>query len=182
MGLINWLLGKERQPRSQVPAHSFRSENGKTFALVPANFDPDGDESDFEWSGFHIHDEHGMGLSYSEAEQHKLRIFRVAGVSHRTNALQRSDFDPGNMLQLVAEKDNPYDRNAVSVWNRSGTVMVGYVPKEKNRSIRAAMRLPGYTAIALAEHRKSDKRVSLTVLFGPMQEKSEKAVFQGLVH
>jgi len=177
MGLMNWLLGNEQQRQSHARPHPGtvsrpRSENGKTFTLVEGNFDPDGDKSDWEWSGFQIHDEQGMGLSYAEAEQLNLRIFRVAGVSYRANVLQHSDFDPGKVLKLIAEKNNPHDRNAVSVWNRSGTVMVGYVPKQKNKWIRAAMQLPDHEAIALAEQRKGGKRVSLTVLFGPMQVKS----------
>ena len=179
MGFINWLFGNEQQQQSRARSHATgtvsrpRHENGKNFTLVKGNFDPDGDDSDFEWCGFHIHDDQGVGVAYSEAEQRNLHIFRVAGVSYRANALQSSDFDPGSVLKLVAEENNRYDHNAVSVWNQSGTVMVGYVPKERNKCIRAVMRFPGNRAIALAEHRKGGKRVSLTVLLTPVQVKCE---------
>lgn len=99
-----------------------------------------------------------------------MEIFRVAGVSYRKELLQRQEFAPGRTLKLIAEADNQYDRNAVSVWDASGKMMVGYVPKERNRRIRAKLDLTGYQAIALAEHRKDGGRVSLTVMFGPMSE------------
>lgn len=172
MGLFSWLFPKNscspytpsaESPRARAPS--------KTFTLVEANYDPEGDNSELQWSGFHIHDEHGVGLSYADAEERNLRIFRVAGVSFRADALQRSDFDPGNKVILVLEPNNPHDPNAIAVWDRYKTTMIGYVPKDYNEFIRAAMTLPGHWAIVLAEHRKAGKRVSLTVLFGPMKVK-----------
>ena len=46
--------------------------------------------------------------------------------------------------------------------------MVGYVPKDYNQWIGAALQIPGHAAMSLAEHRKDGRRVSLTVMFGPM--------------
>jgi hypothetical protein len=182
MGIFNWLFGtapvSAPEPLHEEPRRKRSSRKPPTkapklsFTLVEATFDPDGDKSDFEWSGFHIHNERGVGVDYSAAEEFGLQVFRVAGVTYRSDPLQRAEFEPGSVLKLVAENDNQYDRNAVAVWDRYGTWMVGYVPKERNERIRAAMQLPGHAALALAEHRKGDKRVSLTVLFGPLEVKS----------
>jgi HIRAN domain len=102
----------------------------RSFTLVEGSFDPDGEKGDLEWAGFHIHDERGAAVSYDDATEFNLQIFRVAGVSHRTDVLQRPEFNPGELLKLLAEYSNPYDRNAVSVWDRAGTLMIGYVPKD----------------------------------------------------
>jgi HIRAN domain len=179
MGQFDWLFGprltsvpkpiRKKRVYREAPGRDSRGKF-KTFKLVEGNFDPDGDETDFEWYGFHIHDENKHVLSYAEAENLGLgiKIFRVAGVDFRADELQREEFAPGEVLKLIPETDDKYDRNAVGVWDRSGRFMVGYVPKEVNPWIRAAMTVPQHAAISLAEHRKDGKRVSLTVMFGPM--------------
>jgi hypothetical protein len=180
MGLFRWLFGQtplsehpQPQQVSKSPSPTRRTDRtikSPKLALVIANFDPDGDQTDFEWNGFHMYDEDGRGVTYSDAEAMGLEIFRVAGVSYRKEPLQRSEFAPGRTLRLIAETDNQYDRNAVSVWDASGKMMVGYVPKERNRRIRAKLNLAGNQAMAIGEHRKDGGRVSLTVMFGPMSE------------
>jgi len=172
MGVFDWIR-PSRKPTSANSPDSSPSKPGTTFTLVEGSFDPDGDKSDLVWSGFHIHDARGVGMDYDDAEKaFNLTIFRVAGVSYRSDPLQRSEFEPGSVLKLVAEENNPHDRNAVSVWDRWGTNMIGYVPRERNEWVRAAMQIPGTNALALAEHRKDGKRVSLTVVFGPIAVKS----------
>ena len=174
MGLFRWLFGQSISPAPREapwPAQHEeprRQSYTRSFTLVEATFDPDGDKTDLEWSGFHIHDDAGTAVSYDRAAEFNLRIFRVAGVSHRVDALQSAEFNPGEVLKLIAEPNNQYDRNAIGVWNRSGRLMVGYVPKDYNQWIGAALQIPGHAAMSLAEHRKDGRRVSLTVMFGPM--------------
>jgi hypothetical protein len=139
---------------------------GKVFKLVEGTFDAEGLEAGLEWSGFHIQDDRGVSVRYSEASEFDLTIFYVA--SYRSDILQRPEFDPGEVLVLVPEPTNFYDKSAVGVWDKTRRLKVGYVPREDNEYIRAALTLPGTVAVALAEHRKSNKRVSLTVLFGPL--------------
>ena len=179
MGLFDRLFGPkltsvpEPIPKKRIYGQALaRDSRGKpkTFKLVKGNFDPDGDKTDLRWSGFHIHDENNHALSYAEAENLGLgiKIFCVADTSYRADELQREEFAPGEVLKLVPENDNKFDRSAVGVWDRTGRVMVGYVPKECNKWVRIAMTVPQHAAISLAEHRKDGKRVSLTVMFGPM--------------
>ena len=141
---------------------------GKGFKLVEGKFAVEGLEAGLEWSGFHIQDDRGVAVRDSEASEFDLKVFYVASVSNRSDILQRPEFDRGEVLALVPEPTNFYDKNAVSVWDKTRRLHVGYVPREDNECICAALSLPGTAALALAEHRKFNKRVSLTVLFGPL--------------
>ena len=179
MSLFDWLFRptlasvprpiRKKPVYREAPARDCRGKS-KLFKLVKGNFDPDGDETNFQWSGFHIHDENNHALSYAEAENLGLgiKIFCVAGAGDRSDELQREEFNPGEVLKLIPEYDNKFDRSAVGVWDRAGRVLVGYVPKECNKWIRMAMTTPQHAAISLAEHRKDGKRVILTIMFGPM--------------
>jgi hypothetical protein len=186
VGILRWLFG-ENAISSQTPAYHApeptprkrprppHRTQSRSFKLVEAEFDPDGNKTDLMWYGFHIHDENGAGINYDECSTFGLEVFRVAGVTHRPGNLQRDEFKPGEKLLLIAESTNPYDPNAVSVWDRSKTWQIGYVPKAQNVSIRARMRSDDFAALALAEHRKDGKRVSLTVLCGPFAARSGPA-------
>ena len=52
----------------------------------------------------------------------------VAGISHYPAAVDLPDFEPGSEVVLRPEPDNPFDPNAIGVWNASGSVQVGYLP------------------------------------------------------
>jgi hypothetical protein len=61
-------------------------------------------------------------------EDPRIRVLAVAGVSYRLEALDDASFDPGRRLVLAPEPDNPYDPNAVGIWNSDLTLQLGYVP------------------------------------------------------
>lgn len=143
----------------------------RSFTLVEGEFDPDGDTTDLQWFGFHIHDERGVAVSYADTPEYGLQLFKVAGVTHTGDVLQQSEFDPGTPIALIADPKNPYDRNAVGVWDKARRIRVGYVPRELNEWVATAITLPSTGALALAEHRKDGKRVSLTILCGPLSIK-----------
>ncbi|MDQ3730245.1 MAG: HIRAN domain-containing protein [Actinomycetota bacterium] len=42
-------------------------------------------------------------------------------------------------MRLLAEPDNPHDRYAVGVWDGSGEIQVGYVPKSDARRVSSAL-------------------------------------------
>ncbi len=44
-------------------------------------------------------------------------LTEAAGVTHRLQALQLPAFAPGSPVALVHEPENPYDKNAVAVWD-----------------------------------------------------------------
>ena len=58
---------------------------------------------------------------------------------HRT-ALQEPAFAPGKLLVLRPEPGNPYDPDAVAVWDAGERHHVGYVPAEQSKSIAEGMR------------------------------------------
>jgi hypothetical protein len=144
----------------------------KTIRLTEREFDPDGEQSDLMWYGFVIWDDRGLAIPFDEISErvhYSVRIFKVAGTSHRLEALQIPAFEPGKMLMLKLEDDNQYDRNAVSIWDENGQTMVGYVPRDLNVTIRAILQVsPESKAMVLAQMRKDGQRVSLQVLFGPI--------------
>ena len=105
----------------------------------------------------------------SDRVHYSVRIFNVAGTSYRLAALQSRAFEPGSMLMLKLEDNNPYDNTAVSIWDENGHTMVGYVPRELNVTIRAILEVsPESKAMVLAQMRKGGQRVALQVLFGPI--------------
>lgn len=195
MGLFNWLFPKTSRPtrvapglpeswltptpqipdtpRKVRPKVRPKKQKSGRFTLIEADFDPDGDKTDLMWFGFHIRDEKGLAVPYDRAREFGLNIFNVAGVTYRPDMLQRDCFKPGTTVKLLAEPDNKHDPNAVSVWDQYGSWMVGYVPREQNRRVRAAIEKADQQALVLAEQRKDGKRVSLTVMVGPLKVSSD---------
>jgi hypothetical protein len=79
-------------------------------------------------AGYHLRDaETGERVAW---EDPRIRVLPVAGVSFRPEALDDPSFEPGRLLALVPEPDNPHDPNAVAVWNEERTLQAGYVPRE----------------------------------------------------
>lgn len=98
-------------------------------------------------------------------KRYGLESFNVAGTSHRLDALQDPSFAPGKPLSLIPEPSNPYDPNAIGVWNDQGTLQVGYLPREY--AAKLAPRLgtgPKLAAIAVWETFADSHRVGLRVL------------------
>ncbi len=93
----------------------------------------------------------------------RLRVIKVAGVSHRLDALQDDAFEPGRRLVLVAEPDNEHDPNAIGVWDEERRVQAGYVPAEIARELRA----DDWQAVSLWQFVEDDQRGGLRVLLAP---------------
>ena len=159
--------------RLELPPEKLRHRNKtKTIRLTEREFDPDGNQSDLMWYGFVICDDRGLAIPFDEISErvhYSVHIFKVAGTSHRLEALHIPAFEPGKMVMLKLEDNNQYDRNAVSIWDENGQTMVGYVPRDLNVTIRAILQVsPESKAMVLAQMRKDGRRVSLQVLFGPI--------------
>jgi len=60
--------------------------------------------------------------------------FQVAGTTHLDLTLTEKSINEGDKLFLLRESQNPYDRNAILVLNRSGAKL-GYVPMVKNELV-----------------------------------------------
>ena len=79
-------------------------------------------------AGYHLRDaETGERVAW---EDPRIRVIPVAGVSFRPEAVADPSFEPGRLVVLVPEPDNPHDPNAVAIWNEERTLQAGYVPRE----------------------------------------------------
>jgi hypothetical protein len=93
----------------------------------------------------------------------RLRVIKVAGVSHRLEALQDDAFAPGRRLALIAEPDNEHDANAIGVWDADRRVQAGYVPAEIARELKAN----DWQAVSLWQFVEEGQRGGLRVLLAP---------------
>jgi hypothetical protein len=80
-------------------------------------------------AGYHLRD--AATGEPVRAEDPRLVVVAVAGVSFREEAVLDSSFDPGLPLALVPEPENEHDPNAVAIWNADRTLQAGYVPREQ---------------------------------------------------
>jgi hypothetical protein len=93
----------------------------------------------------------------------RLRVIKVAGVSHRVEALQDEAFQPGSRLALVAEPDNVHDPNAIGVWDEQRRVQAGYVPADIARELNAV----DWQAVSLWQYVEAGQRGGLRILLAP---------------
>ena len=97
-------------------------------------------------------------------------LCRVAGVTYRPDALQDDEFSPGRQVILRPEPTNPHDQYAVGVWDASGSIQLGYVPREHSEhvavDIASGIPLEGRT---LREFRRtpSGPRLGIHILIFP---------------
>ena len=92
----------------------------------------------------------------------RFRVVKVAGSSHRADALQDDAFRPGRRLALVPEPDNEHDPNAIAIWDAERRVQAGYVP-----AVVAPELTGDEQAVALWEFVEEGRRVGLRVLIAP---------------
>lgn len=84
-------------------------------------------ERDRRGAGYHLRDA-ASGRDV-RADDPRIRVVPVAGVSFRAEAVADASFDPGARLALVPEAGNEHDPDAVAVWNGNRTLQAGYVPR-----------------------------------------------------
>jgi hypothetical protein len=95
--------------------------------------------------GYGVRDRHDGFLYDGDVNfaSYGARVLPVAGVSHRMKNLQRNEFSPGRVLQLIPEPRNKADRNAIGVWDDQGRTQIGYIPATETKSIHAAQKRTG---------------------------------------
>lgn len=102
----------------------------------PFEFELDDGSAVAKGQALHFHDRAtGAVYTYHSPELAKrgVCVIRVAGISHYPGA-QTSRVNLGSQLALRAEPENPYDRNAVAVWDDDGH-QVGHVPATECKRI-----------------------------------------------
>jgi len=89
----------------------------------------------------------------------------VRGEAHRPEALQSPAFAAGASLALVPEPNNPYDANAVGIWDATRSKQAGYLPREHAARIAERL-LRGEVprCVVMWEEHRAGQRVSLRVL------------------
>jgi HIRAN domain len=111
-----------------------------------------------------------MKLRDQHFENPHCLLSRVAGVTYRPDALQDDRFSPGRRVILRPEPTNRYDQNAVGVWDASGSIRLGFVPREYSEriatDIASRIALEGLT---LREFRRtpSGPRLGIHILIFP---------------
>ncbi len=121
-------------------------------------------------------DEEGRGQYFAVLGGHvsKSRVLycKIAGAQHYPGALQETRFSPGAVVMLRPEPVNPYDENAVGVWDRSGSVQVGYIPAEHSEAVGsrifAGERLVAFVIREIRRESRSGLRAALHILVVPV--------------
>jgi hypothetical protein len=62
-------------------------------------------------------------------------VSQLRGEAHHEAECRAGNFHPGEPVRLVREPDNPYDKNAVAVYDATGQYMAAYVNKQKARTL-----------------------------------------------
>ncbi len=179
MGLLNRLLGKQRQLEGLHHQTAKRSEairrgDSVRIRLVDREWDkPDDPGEDDIWGrGFAMQDDRGIIIRQDDPELDVMgvTITKVVGVTHYGDAIRQDCFAPGQAVLLVHEPDNPYDSNAVAVYDADRKVKVGHLPREVAGHVASALdsRMP-LKAICLWEWVKkpSNERVGIKLFIAP---------------
>ncbi|MBG6068150.1 HIRAN domain-containing protein [Micromonospora ureilytica] len=83
--------------------------------------------------------EDGTGLLVGPTDHRLARagmyVSQLRGEAHHQAECRAGNFYPGEPVRLVREPENPYDRNAVAVYDATGKHMAAYVNKQKARTL-----------------------------------------------
>jgi HIRAN domain len=134
-----------------------------------------GDDASTWWSSGYApiaDDGHFLTLAEHATSDPRVLYCAIAGAKHRPAALQDARFQPLSEVLLRPEPDNPHDPNAVGVWDKSGTLQIGYVPADLSAKVAAQFRanqpLSGLILREIRQDSKRGPRVSLHMLVAPL--------------
>lgn len=163
MGFLDRLRGKQATTPTAV--------TWPPMVLVPTGLDPMSGGRNKFMRGFYIRDAStDRGISYEELSElvPGAVVFNVAGTSHRQDALQGPAFAPGEPVKLIPEPKNPYDPNAVAVWDTNRRAHIGYVPADLAPTIGRIFRgREPFGATVFFEFLQGKRRMALSVLVAP---------------
>ena len=127
-----------------------------------------------------IIDDHDGGYHFATVEDHVtsnagVLYSRVAGVTYHPEALRDRRFAPGSAVVLRPEPDNPHgDGHAVGVWDATGSIQLGYIPRDLSAEvasrIRAGEQLAGFVLREFRQSSKSGPRKAIHILVIPAGE------------
>ena len=97
------------------------------------------------------------------ADDPRVRVIKVAGVSYRPEAIRDDAFAPGRRLALVPEPENEHDPHAIAIWDDERRLQAGYVPADVARELDAE----DWQAVSIREFYEGGDRAGLRVLLAP---------------
>jgi hypothetical protein len=127
--------------------------------------------------GYGLRDERGHALAWDDPalSASGIEVMKVAGTSHRIDAVQHDAFAPGSPLLLRLDPDNRFDENAIGVWDVGGRLQAGYVPADQAAELGRRLRSEQLEAICLWEWRDtSGRRCGLRMLVYPPSTLAER--------
>ena len=150
-----------------------KASDDATVHLIEDTHTFEGDDGDTIWCG-------GLAPCTEDAtfipeSEHRtthpdVLFCKVAGASHRRDALQAEAFAPGSQIRLRREPDNAYDKNAARITDESGELFVGYVPATLSGEVSDLMRATEVGGEVIREFRlgsEQGERIGLQVLIAP---------------
>lgn len=176
MGLLSRLRGSaSSRPSSPSPSGETLSTSEITVRVVEDTHLFTAEDGSTLWcSGYTPVDEDGFFLTIAEHRTSDPRCLycNVVGTSYRPKALQDARFKPGAQVILRPEPASAHDPNAIGVWDRSGTVHIGYVPAVLSPQIAAQFRSGDpLGGLIISEYRRDSEtgpRVGLHMLLAPL--------------
>lgn len=107
-----------------------------------------------------------------------LESVNVVGERYRSDAIQDPCFAPGKEVVLEREPDNPYDANAIAVWNVAHTLQAGYLPRERSPKRLAKKPDSGarFRVLTIWETVDNDHRTGIRPLAAGRQRKLSRPV------
>lgn len=132
---------------------------------------PDEGDVDIWWRGYDLHDENDRGWHWDDPELRMggIVITKIAGVQYYPG-MTLETVGPGRPLRLILEPENPYDPNAVAIWDAAGEEKVGHLPRDVAASVSEILRAERpLAALCIAEliEKPGDRRCGLRVLLAP---------------
>lgn len=94
---------------------------------------------------------------------------KIAGVTFEgrqrliSDLSRKGKLNPGTLLRLVAEPDNPYDSNAVKVMTIGGDTL-GYIPKQHNSTIAYNLRIGKQYKVTVSAVTGGDELLGVNIM------------------
>jgi hypothetical protein len=112
-----------------------------------------------------VKDGQRLAWDYLSNRVQGMESFGIAGETHHHEDLQADSFRPPARLSLVPEPTNPYDPNAVAVWDAAKKHQAGYIPGSEAKRIAGRIRDGKLVeCLSIWETIVNGERVSLRIL------------------
>ena len=124
-----------------------------------------------------VEDGQRLAWDYLSNRAQGMESFGVAGETHHREDLQADSFRPPARLSLMPEPTNPYDPNAVAVWDAAKRYQAGYIPGSEAKRIGGRIRKGQIVeCLSIWETIVNGKRVSLRMLLVSQKARLQRPI------